>query len=74
MSWNGTGVSVMEMSHRGASFKSIAETAKSDLRELLKIPDDFEVFFFQGGASLQFTAVPMNLTAEGDKVNYLTTG
>ena len=46
LDWNGTGVSVMEMSHRGASFVSIAEKAKADLRKLLNIPDNFTIFFF----------------------------
>jgi phosphoserine aminotransferase len=76
LDWNGTGVSVMEMSHRGKSFVSIAEKAKEDLRKLLDIPDNFTIFFFQGGASLQFSAVAMNLFGdeEGPKANYLTTG
>ena len=76
LDWNGTGVSVMEMSHRGKSFVSIAEKAKADLRKLLDIPDNFTIFFFQGGASLQFSAVPLNLfgNEEGPKANYLTTG
>ena len=66
----------MEMSHRGKSFVSIAEKAKADLRTLLSIPDNFEIFFFQGGASLQFSAIPLNLfgDAEGPAANYLTTG
>lgn len=76
LDWNGTGVSVMEMSHRGKSFVSIAEKAKDDLRKLLNIPDNFTIFFFQGGASLQFSAIAFNLF--GDKedasANYLTTG
>lgn len=66
----------MEMSHRGASFVSIAEKAKADLRKLLNIPDNFTIFFFQGGASLQFSAVPLNLfgDTENPGANYLTTG
>ena len=76
LDWNGTGVSVMEMSHRGKSFVSIAEKAKADLTTLLKIPDNFTIFFFQGGASLQFSAIPLNLfgDTEGPGANYLTTG
>jgi phosphoserine aminotransferase len=61
LSWHGCGVSVMEMSHRSAEFDEIIKTAEADLRDLLGIPKNFNVFFFQGGASLQFTAVPMNL-------------
>jgi phosphoserine aminotransferase len=57
LSWNGTGLSVMEMSHRSKAFCSIAEKAKTDLRTLLSIPDNFEIFFFSGGATLQFTAI-----------------
>ena len=66
----------MEMSHRGKHFVSIAEKAKEDLRKLLNIPDNFTIFFFQGGASLQFSAIPFNLygSEEGANANYLTTG
>lgn len=61
LDWNGSGMSVMEMSHRGSEFISIAQAAESDLRKLLKIPENYKVLFLQGGASLQFSAVPMNL-------------
>ena len=76
MDWNGTGMSVMEMSHRGKHFVSIAEKAKDDLRKLLSIPENYTIFFFQGGASLQFSAIAYNLLGEGEgaKANYLTTG
>ena len=74
VSWNGTGVSVMEMSHRSKSFVSIAENAEKNLRTLLKIPDNFKIFFFQGGASLQFSAIPLNLMRTHKKANYLVTG
>ena len=69
-------MSVMEMSHRGKHFVSIAEKAKDDLRKLLSIPDNYTIFFFQGGASLQFSAIAFNLIGEGEdaKANYLTTG
>ena len=64
----------MEMSHRGKEFISIADKAEADLRALLAIPDNYKVLFLQGGASTQFAALPLNLTAEGDSVDYLVTG
>lgn len=64
----------MEMSHRSKDFISIAESAEKNLRELLKIPENFKVFFFQGGASLQFAAIPLNLMRTHKKANYLVTG
>jgi phosphoserine aminotransferase len=72
--WHGTGVSVMEMSHRGKSFISIANDAEASLRELLAVPDSYRVLFLQGGASLQFAAVPMNLVPEGGRTAYVDTG
>lgn len=73
LSVNGTGVSVMEMPHRGLDFESIAEQAEQDLRDLLAVPDDYAVLFLHGGARLQFAMVPMNL-AQGKKVAYFDTG
>jgi phosphoserine aminotransferase len=65
----------MEMSHRGKFFTEIAENARDKLRKLLEIPDDFQIFFFQGGASMQFAAIPLNLLGnEGGASNYLTSG
>ncbi len=61
LDWHGTGMSVMEMSHRGKEFMSIAAEAEADLRELLAIPANYKVLFLQGGASPQFAMVPMNL-------------
>ena len=61
LDYNGTGMSVMEMSHRSQDFADIIETAEQDLRDLLKIPDNYKVLFLQGGASQQFSAIPMNL-------------
>jgi phosphoserine aminotransferase len=61
LDWRGTGMSVMEMSHRGPEYTSIAEKAEADLRDLMAIPDDYAVLFLQGGASLQFPMIPMNL-------------
>ena len=74
LDWRGTGQSVMEMSHRGKDFVSIAETAEADLRELLGVPDGYHVLFLQGGASLQFEMVPMNLLAGKAGADYVNTG
>jgi phosphoserine aminotransferase len=72
--WNGTGMSVMEVSHRSKDFVAVAEKAEQDLRSLLAVPDDYSVLFLQGGATLQFAMVPLNLAAEGDTVDYALTG
>ncbi|WP_251231764.1 3-phosphoserine/phosphohydroxythreonine transaminase [Adlercreutzia aquisgranensis] len=61
LDYRGTGMSVMEMSHRSAAYKAIIETAEADLRELLDIPGNYQVLFLQGGATQQFAAIPMNL-------------
>ena len=74
LNWKGSGMSVMEMSHRGKEFMSIASKAESDLRELMGIPDNYKVLFTQGGASSQFSAIPLNLAGEGDVGDYVVTG
>ncbi len=74
LDWQGSGMSVMEMSHRGKEFMSIAEQAEADLRQLLAVPDNYKVMFLQGGASSQFAMVPMNLTRNNKKVDYINTG
>lgn len=74
LDWRGTGMSVMEMSHRGKAFVSIAEQAEADVRELLHIPSNYKVLFLQGGATGQFSAIPMNLTAPDSVVDYVNTG
>jgi phosphoserine aminotransferase len=74
LDWQGSGMCVAEMSHRGKEFLSIAWQAEADLRELLAIPDGYKVLFLQGGASSQFAMVPMNLLRGGDKADYLNTG
>jgi phosphoserine aminotransferase len=74
LDWHGTGMCVMEMSHRGKEFISIAEEAEFDLRELLDIPVNYEVLFLQGGATLQFAQVPMNLLHGKGKADYILTG
>ena len=72
--WNGTGMSVMEMSHRGKEFMSIAEKAEADLRQLMAIPDNYKVLFLQGGASSQFAMVPINLLNGKKTADYMLTG
>ena len=72
--WNGTGMSVMEVSHRGKDFLAVAAKAEQDIRDLLAIPPDYSVLFAQGGATMQFAMVPLNLSAEGDTVDYVLTG
>ena len=79
LDWNGSGMSVMEMSHRGKEYMSIAAKAESDLRELMSIPDNYKVLFMQGGASSQFAMVPINLLRDNngvkrDSADYLLTG
>ena len=72
--WQGSGMSVMEMSHRGKEFMSIAEAAEADLRQVMGIPDNYKVLFLQGGASSQFAMVPLNLLRGGAKADYINTG
>jgi phosphoserine aminotransferase len=74
LDWHGSGMSVMEMSHRGKEFISIAEQAEADLRELMNIPSNYKVLFLQGGASAQFAMVPMNLLRGKSSADYLHTG
>ena len=73
MNYGGTGMSVMEMSHRSKAFESIINTAEADLRELINIPDNYKVLFLQGGASLQFAMIPMNLM-KNKVADYIITG
>ena len=73
LDYQGTGMSVMEMSHRSAAFDEIIKTAEQDLRDLMGIPDNYKVLFLQGGASQQFAAVPMNLMKNG-VADYIVTG
>ncbi|MGI9309715.1 MAG: 3-phosphoserine/phosphohydroxythreonine transaminase [Gammaproteobacteria bacterium] len=72
--WQGCGMSVMELSHRSKPFIAVAETAESDLRDLLGIPDSYAVLFLQGGATQQFAQIPLNLAGTGQSVDYLNTG
>ncbi len=73
LDYRGTGMSVMEMSHRSKAFETIIETAEADLRDLMQIPDNYRVLFLQGGASQQFSAIPMNLMQNG-VADYIVTG
>ena len=74
LQWNGTGVSVMEFSHRDPAYVKMAQEAEQDLRELLNVPDDYHVLFLQGGGRGQFSAVPQNIAAKTDTVDYLDCG
>ena len=73
LDYNGSGMSVMEMSHRSKPFQEIIETAEADIRELMNIPDNYKVLFLQGGASTQFAMIPMNLMKNG-VADYIVTG
>lgn len=74
LEWRDSGMSVMEMSHRGKHFSSIAEELESDLRALLAVPDNYKVLFLQGGASAQFSLIPQNILNGKSKACYLKTG
>jgi len=74
LDWKGSGMSVMEVSHRGTDFVEFAAKSERDLRELLNVPDNYKVLFLQGGATLQFAAIPLNLTAPGAVADYVVTG
>src|SRR2546423_9356953 len=74
LDWHGSGMCVMEMSHRGREFVGIAADAERDLRELLAVPQNYKLLFLQGGATLQFAQVPMNLLRGKGKADYVLTG
>jgi len=74
LDWRGSGMSVMEMSHRGKEFTGIAAEAEADLRALLGVPASYKVLFLQGGATLQFAQVPMNLLRGNPRADYVVTG
>jgi phosphoserine aminotransferase len=74
LDWHGSGMSVMEMSHRGPEFIAIAGEAEASVRELLAIPSNYQVLFLQGGATLQFAMVPMNLLRGKASADYVNTG
>lgn len=74
MDWHGSGMSVMEMSHRGKEYMAIQAEAEADLRELMGIPANYKVLFLQGGASTQFSNIPINLLRGKKTADYLNTG
>ena len=74
LDWHGSGMSVMEMSHRGKEYMSIAAKAEQDLRDVMAIPDNYKVLFLQGGASLQFAMIPLNLLGDKQSADYINTG
>lgn len=74
LDWRGSGMSVMEMSHRGSHFSQIAKQSETALRELLGIAEDYHCLFLQGGATGQFAAIPMNLLGDRRKMSYVVTG
>ncbi|MGR9051418.1 MAG: 3-phosphoserine/phosphohydroxythreonine transaminase [Gammaproteobacteria bacterium] len=74
LDWQGSGMSVMEMSHRGRHFSVIAEQLEADLRELMAIPDNYKVLFLQGGATAQFSMIPMNILNGKSTACYVNTG
>jgi phosphoserine aminotransferase len=74
LDWHATGMSIMEVSHRGKDFVAIAEKSEADLRDLLAIPVNYKVLFLQGGATGQFAGVPMNLLRGKSKASYISTG
>ena len=73
LDYKGTGMSVMEMSHRSKAYQAIIDEAEQDLRDLMNIPDNYKVLFLQGGASQQFAMIPMNLMKNG-VADYIITG
>jgi len=74
LDWQGTGMSIMEVSHRGPEFKQIVEQTEADLRELMAIPKNYHVLFLAGGATTQFAMVPLNLLGNIKKADYIDTG
>lgn len=74
LDWNGSGASVMELSHRGKRFMALAAEAEASLRRLLSVPEGYKVLFLQGGATQHFAQIPMNLAGPGDHADYIVTG
>ena len=74
LNYNGSGMSVMEMSHRSAVYQQIIDQAEADLRKLMNIPENYKVLFLQGGATTQFSAVPLNLMTKNGKADYIVSG
>lgn len=74
LDWHGTGMSIMELGHRGPEFQAVAHQTEMDLRELMSIPKNYQVFFLPGGASAQFAMIPLNLFGEKKAADYIDTG
>ena len=74
LEWGNAGMSIMEMSHRSSIFDEVASNAKQDFIELLNIPDEYDVLFLQGGATHQFSMVPLNFSSQEDSADYLVSG
>jgi len=74
LDWQGTGQSVMEMSHRSKAYESIIKRTEALLRDTLRVPEDYHVLFLQGGASLQFHTIPLNFLTKTKKADYVQTG
>lgn len=74
LDFNGTGMSIMEMSHRGKDYAAVHQEAKDNIKKLLNIPDGYSILFMTGGASTQFTLIPMNLIGEGQTADYINAG
>ena len=74
LDYKGTGMSVMEMSHRSKDYMAIIQAAESSLRELMHIPENYKVLFLQGGASTQFAAIPLNFMNGSGKADYVVSG
>jgi len=74
LDYKGSGMSVMELSHRGKDFTQVFNTAEAILREIMGIPDNYKVLFLQGGAAMQFAAIPLNLMTKNKKADYVHTG
>ena len=74
LNFAGTGMSIMEISHRNKAYAKVWNDARDNLRKLLGVPEEYQVFFMPGGASLQFAAIPMNFLGGKKSANYLGTG
>lgn len=74
LDFEGNGMSIMEMSHRGKVYEAVHNAAIERMRKLYNIPEDYEVIFMQGGASLQFSMIPMNFLSEGETAGYVMSG
>ena len=74
LEWGASGMSIMEMSHRSSIFDEVAMTAKKDFIDLLSVPDDYDVLFLQGGATHQFSMIPMNFSSKTESADYLLSG